>query len=43
MSYYKICPVCGSHLDPGEKCDCESPVFQRDQANEHGATTHKGE
>lgn len=24
MSYYKICPVCGSHLDPGEKCDCES-------------------
>lgn len=22
MSYYKVCPYCGSHLDPGEKCDC---------------------
>lgn len=20
--YYKICPHCGAHLDPGEKCDC---------------------
>lgn len=19
---YKTCPVCGAHLDPGEKCDC---------------------
>ena len=24
MSYYKRCPFCGAHLDPGEKCDCES-------------------
>ena len=23
MSYYWICPRCGSNLDPGEKCDCE--------------------
>ena len=22
MSAYKICPDCGAHLDPGEKCDC---------------------
>lgn len=22
MVYYKICPHCGAHLDPGEKCDC---------------------
>lgn len=21
--YYDICPDCGAHLDPGEKCDCE--------------------
>ena len=21
MSYYKICPHCGTHLDPGERCD----------------------
>lgn len=20
--YYKTCPHCGAHLDPGEKCDC---------------------
>lgn len=23
MSYYKTCPICGAHLDPGEKCDHE--------------------
>lgn len=23
MSYYKVCPHCGAHLDPGEACtDC---------------------
>ena len=22
MAEYKICPVCGASLDPGEKCDC---------------------
>ena len=21
--YYKICPSCGAHLDPGERCDCQ--------------------
>lgn len=20
--YYRTCPECGAHLDPGEKCDC---------------------
>lgn len=20
--YYRICPFCGAHLDPGESCDC---------------------
>lgn len=24
MSYYKICPYCGAHLDPGEICDCKA-------------------
>lgn len=23
MSYYKVCPYCGSNLDPGEVCDCK--------------------
>lgn len=22
MTYYYVCPDCGSNLDPGEKCDC---------------------
>lgn len=22
MSYYNVCEFCGSHLDPGESCDC---------------------
>lgn len=22
MNYYRTCPHCGAHLDPGEKCDC---------------------
>ena len=22
MTYYRTCPYCGAHLDPGERCDC---------------------
>lgn len=22
MGYYRTCPRCGAHLDPGERCDC---------------------
>lgn len=22
--YFRICPVCGCYLDPGEKCECET-------------------
>ena len=21
-TYFEICPECGAHLDPGERCDC---------------------
>ncbi len=24
MSYFKTCPHCGAHLDPGEVCDCRN-------------------
>ena len=27
MSYYKICPHCGAHLDPGESCDCIGSLY----------------
>lgn len=23
MAYYRTCPDCGAHLDPGERCDCQ--------------------
>lgn len=33
MSYYRVCPICGASLDPGERCDCQdkeeaAPVLQ---------------
>lgn len=27
--YYKTCPECGAHLDPGEKCDCLKEAKKR--------------
>lgn len=24
MSYYRECPHCHAHLDPGERCDCQA-------------------
>lgn len=41
MRYFKICPRCGAHLDPGESCDCRrernyEPGGQgRDSRREH--------
>lgn len=39
MGYFRTCPRCGAHLDPGELCDCaarlESTVF-------YGAEAKKG-
>ena len=27
MAYYRTCPDCGAHFDPGERCDChDEPV-----------------
>lgn len=33
-SYYKVCPFCGAHLDPGERCDCSArePAAERETA-----------
>ena len=32
MSYYRVCPYCGSHLDPGEACDCRERPAAKSQA-----------
>lgn len=29
MIYYRTCPSCGAHLDPGEKCDCFESKYAR--------------
>lgn len=29
MNYYRTCPHCGAHLDPGEKCDCFESKYAR--------------
>lgn len=31
MAYFNICPDCGCHLDPGERCDCEEEAFKRQE------------
>lgn len=28
MSYFKTCPRCGAHLDPGEVCDCGTKAIE---------------
>lgn len=38
MSYYKVCPHCGAHLDPGEVCDCRN----KEKAPASAANTGEG-
>ena len=33
MPYYRICPLCGAYLDPGESCDCQDKETAPDAAN----------
>lgn len=33
MSYYRPCPYCGAHLDPGERCDCQAPAKSKTFGN----------
>jgi len=34
VTYYRVCPKCGSNLDPCEKCDCQKNVEQREESFE---------
>lgn len=29
--FYRVCEHCGSALDPGERCDCQSKAAQRER------------
>lgn len=31
-TYYRTCPDCGAHLDPGESCDCRGRAAGKRQA-----------
>ena len=30
-TYFVTCPLCGSNLDPGERCDCEKGRLKHDE------------
>ncbi len=36
MPYYWTCPNCGAHLDPGERCDCETLTTTKEDYNDDG-------
>ncbi len=36
MAYYNVCPLCGSNLDPGEKCDCQKAQEAKREGEKKG-------
>lgn len=34
QTYYRVCELCGAHLDPSEKCDCQDQKGVR-ECNQH--------
>ncbi|WP_283682741.1 hypothetical protein [Parablautia sp. Marseille-Q6255] len=34
MAFYRTCPDCGAHLDPGEQCTCHDEDVIRRQEKE---------
>lgn len=34
MRYFRECPICGAHLDPGESCDCGEKHTKEEKADE---------
>lgn len=41
MGYYRTCPQCGSHLDPGESCDCQKEKTAPSAANTESGKVEK--
>ncbi len=42
MAFYKICPKCGAHLDPNERCDCEERAKKEKRAVEQLLVVENG-
>lgn len=40
---YRICPLCGANLDPGEICDCQDKETAPSAANTEGGPKVEGE
>ncbi len=40
MSYYRTCPYCGAHLDPGETCDCKEKTAVSAANTDGGMVEH---
>lgn len=36
---YRVCPDCGAHLDPGERCDCKSDCETKEKSRPAGTET----
>lgn len=36
---FRTCPLCGAHLDPGERCDCQD---EKEEAPPNVRSTGKG-
>lgn len=41
-TYYRTCPYCGSHNDPGERCTCQQKGSDTDNGNECRSKTGPG-
>ena len=42
MAYYYTCPHCGTHLDPGESCDCQKQQ-EPDEAEREISASSRGQ
>jgi len=31
VASYRVCPNCGAHLDPEEKCDCRNGIADKEE------------
>ena len=42
MPYYRTCPDCGAHLDPGERCDCHDENTTNKEDYTHDGNENQG-